>query len=63
VSESACALWRSGYEPEVLPTCVKQKKDAEASLSNVAGTGGKPVSAAADKRYEQMNNNRKLGYS
>jgi hypothetical protein len=27
---------------------LKQKKDAEASLSNVAGTGGKPVSAAAD---------------
>ncbi len=26
----------------------KQKKDAEASLSNVAGTGLEPVSAAAD---------------
>ena len=26
----------------------KQKKDAEASSLNVAGTGGKPVSAAAD---------------
>ena len=48
MSESACAPWRSGYEPQELFTGVKQKKDAEASSFNVAGTGLEPVSAAAD---------------
>jgi hypothetical protein len=38
---------RGGYEPEVLLTSVKQKKDAEASSFNVAGTGLEPVSESA----------------
>ena len=34
---------RSGYEPEVLLTRVKQKRMPKHPLSNVAGTGLEPV--------------------
>ncbi len=35
MSESACPPWRSGYEPRILLSSLKQKKDAEASSFNV----------------------------